>query len=182
MRLRPPTLPVFFNDAYPVGQKDAYVELKDGSLARRRVEGATFTYLADDSDDVAVTVTVDAEIQQGEPRCTRVVVEVGTEPLTPRLLRQVDPRWYAVYTLGLPGLALNEQGDGFTPDPGRVMERLAGAPRRRSVDVARLRQVAEAYRAGRAAGVERDCHVSRSQAYRLIALARDAGLLPKAES
>lgn len=175
MRLRPPTvrIPMYL---------DAYVDLPGGVKAPKRIEDATFTYLENDSDDVVLTVTVDAEMAAGEPVCTRMVLVSGSQQLTKGLLSKLDPRWFATYTLSIAGMTpLDDSGKRFTPDSESVGELLAGVPRRRSTDKSRLTEVAEAFRHGGAEGVRRECHVGRSQAYRLVREARLAGYLPAVE-
>ena len=51
-------------------------------------------------------------------------------------------------------------------------------PRRVRLTRKRLAEVAAAYERGGGLAVEWDCNVSKSQAFRLIGQARDAGLLP----
>jgi hypothetical protein len=169
MRLQPPTVPLAL-------YRDAYVELDDKRLVRRAVNDATFKFLEDRSDSVVFSATVDAELVDGEPTCTRLVFLPGTGQLTRALLRQFDPRWYAAFLLTVTGMVLTDDNSG-TPDSEGIAELLVSQPRRRTVNDERLAAVADAYRTGGAPAVERDCRVSRSQAYRLVSQARAAGML-----
>ena len=69
-----------------------------------------------------------------------------------------------------------ESGETWPPSNKAVMESIVAATRSRtSVDRERLDDVARHYAAGRVAGVQLGLSVSRSQAYRLITLAREQG-------
>jgi hypothetical protein len=171
MRLQYPTIPLALN-------REAYVGVGDDVLVPRRLADATFTYLADDDDSVVLSVTVDAEMVDGRPTCTRMVITAGTEEITRSLLAQLDPLWFVARTLSTGGMVPEgSAGSTFSPDPTAAGEALARLPRRRSVDSARLAEVAAAYRRGGAVAVKRDCNVSRSQAFRLVKQARESGLL-----
>jgi hypothetical protein len=172
MRLRWPTL------ALP-HQYD-YEHVGDDVLVPRRIEGATFTYLADDDDTVILTVTVDAEMSNGHPVCTKISFEAGTQRLSRKLLSEFDPLWFVSWLLSTGGIVPKggTEGDAFMPDPENALAALQRIPRRRTVDDARLTEVAAAYRRGGAAAVARDGGVTKSQAFRLVKQAREAGFLP----
>jgi hypothetical protein len=101
----------------------------------------------------------------------------------------------AVRNWSLPALALQASralAMGVTAQPGggyefddspESQEFLARAIRRRTtVDESRLQEVADVYRLAGVSGVERTLYVSRSQAYRLVKQAREAGLIEGEES
>ena len=176
MRLRRPTVPISL-------YREAMVELgKKGHLVMRQLEGMVFTYLEDDDETVVLTVVVDVEMVAGEPTCTRMEVTPGTQPLTRKLLGQLDPGWFARDLLVYTAMAPKGEHPGvFTPDPEGAAEVMASLPKRRSTTPARLEQVASAYRAGGITRVITACHVSKSQAYRLVDQARKAGKLPEVD-
>ena len=71
-----------------------------------------------------------------------------------------------------------EEGEVWPPSNQAVMESIVAATRARvSVDRGRLDDVADAYDRGGVGAVQDVLNVSRSQAYRLIKLARERGLL-----
>jgi len=169
MRLAPPTVPIAL-------YRDAYVGVGDGPLVPRRLDDATFTYLADEDDSVIFTATIDAAMIDGRPACTRMVIEAGSEPVTRKFLALLDPVGLAAFTLSIGGMVPDgDSGRVFTPDAIAAGEALARLPRRRTVDNARLAEVARAYRRGGAVAVARDCKLSKSQAFRLVKQAREAG-------
>ena len=99
------------------------------------------------------------------------------------MLNRLDPDWFAQDALTANGFTTSGGlRDAFTPDPAATRAALDALPQRRSVTQARLAEVADAFRRGGAKAVERDCAVSRSQAFRLVAQARDAGHLPSKET
>lgn len=182
MRIQRPPVPIGFYTGAFKSLDESYTALgDDGHIVQRRVENKTFSFLEDDSDTVAFTVTVDAEMALGEPTCTRMLIEAGTQQLSDKVLSQVSPRALAADVLLFTGLATTGDG-GFTPDPEGTATLLAGTPKRRTVTPARLAAVAAAYKRGDIAGVVADCHVSKSQAYRLVGQAREAKLLPKVDA
>jgi len=71
-----------------------------------------------------------------------------------------------------------EEGEVWPPSNQAVMESIVAATRARvSVDRGRLDDVADAYDRGGVGAVEAVLKVSRSQAYRLVRLARERGLI-----
>jgi hypothetical protein len=71
-----------------------------------------------------------------------------------------------------------EEGETWPPTNKRTMESIVAATRSRvSPDRERLEEVARVHEAGGVRAVEKVLHVSRSQAYRLIKLAREAGYI-----
>jgi hypothetical protein len=103
------------------------------------------------------------------------------------LADQVIARWLVTERYWRPDGAPG--GDGFvfveSPDRERTVHALEQRRRRRNeVTPARLRNVAIAYGAGGRRGIEAvraRLHVSQAQAYRLVAKARDAGLIQPKE-
>lgn len=166
----------------PLTGESEFVPVDDDVLVPRRIEGATFTYLAEDDDSVVVSVTVDAEMVDGQPVCTRLVVEGGTRHVTRTLLAEVDPLWFARMVLSGGGFRPGGKAGTWVHDAVRASDALQRLPRRRTVNSARLAEVAEAYQRGGADAVVHDCHVSRSQAFRLVKQAREAGQLPAKET
>ena len=167
----------------PIPSWSAYTDIGDDRLVQRRVENATFTYWPDDEtdDNFVLKVTVDAELVVDEPTCTRMILEPGTQRLDKTLMGLLDPRWFADEVLRFTGLAPTGSGS-YVLDPEGTGQRIAAVPRRRTVTASRLDEVAAIYRRAGITGVIRECHVSKSQAYRLVAQAREHHKLPKEES
>lgn len=163
----------------PVRTVDDLVEVR-GVHVPRRLDGVVFTWL-DDDDAVAFKLTVDVEIVGEHVTCRRLVVDAGTQDVTKAMLGWIDPTFYGRHVLALAAMVQHEgKPHVFSPDPEAAARALAEVPKRRTVTTARLIEVAEAYLRGGAAAVQRDCNVSKAQAYRLVAQARTAELLPKA--
>jgi hypothetical protein len=137
----------------------------------------------DDDDRPLVTVTHEMEIVNGEPETRRIEFEAppGAPQLTDNDLSRNRRAWYQARALEMVGFVPDEEDETITrPDRERVRTELAARPRRR-VTNDRLREVADAYRRGGAQQVKKELYVSRSQAFRLVGQARDAGLLGKDE-
>ena len=147
----------------------------------KRLNGVEFRYLEDNSDTLVLAVTVDVTVDGDAVDVPRMVIEAGTQKITRKLVGQLDPMWFAKQALSPLGFAPEGNGRGFTPDPAGTAAALGTLPRRRSVTRARLTEVAAAYQRGGAKAVERDCNVSRSQAFRLVKQARKAGVLGEDE-
>jgi hypothetical protein len=161
--------------------RDDYVHVEEHLAVPRAVDAVPFRWVEIDTGATACTVTVDVRFEAGEARVSRMAVDEGVHRLTKTLLATVlDPEMYARDALAFYGFTTSGPGENaFTPDPEAALEALAALPRRRTVDGARLEEVAAAYRRGGVDAVVRDCHRSKSQAYRLVTQARNAGKLPE---
>jgi hypothetical protein len=90
--------------------------------------------------------------------------------------------WFASVALAAGGLVRKRFGEMASPvfmaDPALARQAIGRVRRRRTTTDQRLQEVAASFNRGRAHAVEHDHGVSRSQAFRLISQAREAGLLP----
>jgi hypothetical protein len=158
-----------------------YVRLGD-VLVPDRVHDGMFRFLPGEGETVLFTATVDAAVVEGTAVCTRLVIEQGTEPVTRRMLGQIDPPWLAASLLADHGEAPLEGHPGvYSFDRDATWEALTKTPQRRKLTSARLAEVATAYRRGGVPGVRRDCDISQPSAYRLVREARRAGALGEDE-
>lgn len=155
------------------------MELPDGAYVPEWVKGAVFTWTEDDGTLLA-SVVVDATVIDGVPECTRIELTSAASPLSAALLARINPREMATSVLTLAGFVLTRTREGpyLAFGSKALAEQLDGLPRRRTITAARLAEVADAYGRGGIQTVVAECHVSRSQAHRLVAKAREARYLP----
>ena len=158
--------------------------LRDGLVVYVPV---TITFTPDDAR--WPTIALEADEHSGTLGVTKVTLEaspgapIGSDDVRvyslPKLLA-IAVREFALPAVGWDGY---DQGETWPPSNKAVMESIVAATRSRtSVDRERLDDVARHYTAGRIVGVEAALNVSRSQAYRLVKLAREAGLIDEEEN
>lgn len=156
-----------------------WAQLRDGLMVQVPVR-ATFT-----PDDPAwPTVEVEVDENSGSLVATKVsLTATAQHPIQSNALRTyslqklcaIAAKQVAVPAVGWKGY---ERGEAWPPSNRAVMESIVTATRSRtSVDRERLADVARLHRQGRVTAVESGLNVSRSQAYRLIKLAREANLI-----
>lgn len=129
------------------------------------------------------TVEMDVEVHDGHPECQTLQVDrgPGQAPLTGDELRRLPVA--AWVQLATERVAHVVTAPGALTVPARpddtTREDAARAVRRRQpLTTDRLEEVAYAYRQGDGPkGVARALHVSKAQAYRLVAAARERGIL-----
>jgi hypothetical protein len=175
----------------------------DGDVVVPMAMQAVITQASDDETDPlpVVTVTLDVEVVDRVPLCTRFQVEGSpAHPVTKRLLGQMSPEQWAGAVVALCAVTtppdsptfqsvIDDMVDGevrmlhipLLVDPEAGQDAVEQVRRRRTVTPTRLAQVAAAYQRGGAAAVARESHISRAQAFRLVRQARDAGYLPLKE-
>jgi len=156
-----------------------WARMRDG-LAVRVPVTATFT----PEDPAWPTIEFDVDEHSGSLVLTRVTLTATAEhPIQSDAVRIYSlPKLTAIAAkqVAMPstGWKGHETGESWPPSNRAVMESIVAATRSRtSIDRSRLADVAEHFTAGGVAGVEHALNVSRSQAYRLIKLAREQGYI-----
>jgi hypothetical protein len=154
-------------------------ELRDGLAVRVPV---TATFTPDDPRWPTIRFVVDEH--SGSLVVTSVTLTATVEhPIRSDAVRvyslpklaAIAAKQVAVPVTGWQGF---DNGEAWPPSNQAVFDSIVAATRSRtSVDRDRLDDVAKHYEAGRRRGVEEGLNVSRSQAYRLIRLAREQGLI-----
>lgn len=164
-------------------RRDTYVHIDDDYDVPGAVDGVVITETDETTGAIVLRVTMDLRFDVDGPRASRMMFEEGTQRLTKTFFSSFDPDGWAQRLLAFYGFKTWGTGRSvFTPDPAAAWGALDAMPRRRSVTQRRLEEVAAAFERDGARAVQRDCHVSKSQAYRLVDQAREAGLLPAKES
>lgn len=164
----------------PLEGVEDFVQVSARHVVPRRLTNKTFTYWEDGADRVILRVTVDVSADGQNITCDRMTVEAGSAGLTQKLLRQLDPIWFAQQVLAQHGYETWNKGTSSARllDTDGALDAVRTMRGRRTVTTALLDEVADAYREGGADLVVARLRRSESQAYRLIARAREAGKLP----
>ena len=134
------------------------------------------------------TCEIDVDEQSGALVITRVSLTASPEhPISSDAVRVYSLSKLAAIgakQMAVPakGWEAFDDGEPWPPSNKRVMESIVAATRARvSVDRDRLDEVARLHADGRVHAVEHGLNVSRSQAYRLIKLAREQGLIEQGD-
>jgi hypothetical protein len=159
--------------AAPVGMPRV-AQFRDGQAVLAPV---TATFTPGEGDD-RPTVTIDVDVVDGRAVVTRCeLIGSSDNPIAADELRTYSVVKLASHALTSFTLDVSPDGTGYVPsDTKKSRESIITAVKaREQVGADRLDDVLTFYRAGGVTAVEKHLGVSRSQAYRLIARAKEAG-------
>jgi hypothetical protein len=174
MRQKPPVGRLRVTPADPL----RWAKLRDGLNVGVPV---TATFTPDQPSDFP-TIELDVDEHSGSLVVTRVTLTATADrPIQSDALRVYSLnklKAIAAHRTAVPSVGWKRESDEWPPSNAEVMESIVAATRSRtSVDRERLEDVARFHQAGGVLAVEKALNVSRSQAYRLIKLAREAGYI-----